>query len=252
MSGYDQELVQGILDRAGALERKLVGGAQPTKTSDAEMKTIRWVVLSGTQYEKNITTFTRNINELLKNQKIRLELVKSTGSSIGRLLFNNREKYETHCCNSGNCVICANGIRDPGNNVSSKITQCDYKVDKSLGCNDSGIYRITCPCSAAYTGKTTTSFGQRFDEHFKRYHKSSINEHSKECPQGKNKEEYKLQLLENVFSRGKYTLSEREYLWNERLGGEINVQKILKNNWVDTIWRQMKRQTLQCILLLNF
>ena len=126
MSGYDQELVQGILNRAGALERKLVGGAQPTKTSDAEMKTIRWVVLSGTPYEKNITTFTRNINELLKNQKIRLELVKSTGSSIGRLLFNNREKYETHCCNSGNCAICANGIRDPGNNVSSKITQCDY------------------------------------------------------------------------------------------------------------------------------
>ena len=92
---------------------------------------------------------------------------------------------------------------------------------------------FTCPCSAAYTGKTTTSFGQRFDEHFKRYHKSSINEHSKECPQGRNKEDYKLQLLENVFSRGKYTLSEREFLWNERLGGEINVQKILKNNWME-------------------
>ena len=54
--------------------------------------------------------------------------------------------------------------------------------------------------------------------------------HSKECPQWRRKEDYKLQFLENVFGRGKYTLSEREYLWNERLGGEINIQKILRNN----------------------
>ena len=231
MSGYDPELVQGILSQAGALQRRLESRAQPTATNDAdEMKTIRWVVLSGTSYEKNITTFTRNINELLKSHNIRLELVKSTGSSLGRLLFNNREKYETHQCNSGNCSICAHQIRDPGNHVASKITRCEYKVDKSLSCTDSGIYRITCPCSAAYTGKTTTSFGQRFDEHFKSYHKSSINDHSKECPQGKKKEDYKLQFLENVFSRGKYTLSEREFLWNERLGGEINIQKILRSS----------------------
>ena len=231
MSGYDPELVQGILDQAGALQRRLESRAQPTAMNDTdEMKAIRWVVLSGTSYEKNITTFTRNINELLKNHNIRLELVKSTGSSLGRLLFNNREKYETHQCNSGNCSICAHQIRDPGNHVASKITRCEYKVDRSLSCTDSGIYRITCPCSAAYTGKTTTSFGQRFDEHFKSYHKSSINDHSKECPQGKNKEDYKLQFLENVFSRGKYTLSEREFLWNERLGGEINIQKILRSS----------------------
>ena len=60
--------------------------------------------------------------------------------------------------------------------------------------------------------------------------KSSVNDHSKECPQGRIKEDYRVHFLENVHSRGKYTLSEREFLWNERLGGEINIQKILRNN----------------------
>ena len=33
--------------------------------------------------------------------------------------------------------------------------------------------------------------------------------------------------LENVWGRGKYTLSEREYLWNKRLKGNINIQKTI-------------------------
>ena len=38
-----------------------------------------------------------------------------------------------------------------------------------------------------------------------------------------------VQFLENVWDRGKYSLSEREYLWNKRMKGSINVQKTLKN-----------------------
>ena len=60
------------------------------------------------------------------------------------------------------------------------------------------------------------------------YKESSVLDHSKVCPFGKKKEQYNVQFLENNLNRGKYTLSEREYLWNERLRGELNVQKVLK------------------------
>ena len=88
-------------------------------------------MLSGTSYEKEISNFTSNINELLKNHKIKLEIVKSTGSNIGRLLFNNREKFNAHECNVGNCYICANEIKDPGSQVPSKITHYEYLLDKT-------------------------------------------------------------------------------------------------------------------------
>ena len=37
------------------------------------------------------------------------------------------------------------------------------------------------------------------------------------------------QLRFGVEQEVRYTLSERGFLWNERLGGETNVQKILGN-----------------------
>ena len=228
-SGYDEKMIDGILGQADTLERSLVSKNRSLNKSD--IKIIRWVILSGTSYEKNITDFARNINDLMKNQKIRLEIVVSTGSSIGRLLFNNREKYTKDSrCSVARCTICKDEIRSSDYEVTSKITSYQYHTDRNTNCDDRGIYRITCPCSAAYTGKTTTSFGKRFNEHFQNYRESSVNEHSKICLLGQNKDQYKIQFLENSLNRGKYTLSEREYLWNERLGGEINIQKTLKNN----------------------
>ena len=79
-----------------------------------------------------------------------------------------------------------------------------------------------------YTGKTTVPFGTRFNQHFTQT-SSSVFEHYKTCPIGVQKISYSVQFLENVHSRGKYTLSEREYLWNERLRGMMNIQKTLKN-----------------------
>ena len=164
-SGYDEKLVDGILGQASTLERSLVSKNQIMNNSD--IKIIRWVILSGTSYEKNISDFARNINDLMKNQKIKLELVKSTGSSIGRLLFNNREKYEKdNKCSFAKCTICKDEIRSEEYEVKSKITSYKYHIDTNTNCDDGAIYRITCPCSSAYTGKTTSSFGRRFAEHF--------------------------------------------------------------------------------------
>ena len=154
---------------------------------------------------------------------------KLLGSSIGNLLFNNNEKYERKCDNK-KCNICSGNHRSFDFQVHSKITSCKYRINKNVNCDDCGIYRVTCQCSSAYTGKTTTSFCQRFKEHFQLYRESSIRDHSKKCRLGQNIQNYKIQFLEKSSDRGKYTLSEREFLWNERLGGEINIQKILKNN----------------------
>ena len=128
------------------------------------------------------------------------------------------------------CTICKNQHRFSDSKVISKITSLKYAIDKNLNCNDSGIYRVTCPCSAAYTGKTTISFKQRLNEHFQPHRESTLNKHCKTCEHGRNKSEYESTFLENIKNRGKYTLSEREYLWNERLGGELNIQKIVKGN----------------------
>ena len=224
-SGYDRDMVDGILDKAKDLQRNLIKATHPSKNSN--IKTIRWVVLSGTFYEKIIQEFARNLNNLLESQNIRFELVKSTGSNLSQLLFSNREKYKKRQkCNLKKCFICSQRIRSMESKIISKLSQQKYHIDSNMNCEDRGIYRITCPCKAAYTGKTTTSFVQRFEEHFKG--NSSISEHVKSCTMGNRKSDYELQFLENCLNRGKYTLSEREYLWNERLGGELNVQKILK------------------------
>ena len=76
-------------------------------------------------------------------------------------------------------------------------------------CEDRGIYRITCPCNAAYTGRSTTSFAKRFKEYFK--DNLPIHEHVKGCPTGNRKRDIKSLLLENFSNRGVPTLSEREY-----------------------------------------
>ena len=226
-SGYDKRIIDGILGQSGNLTRSLV--KRDRTVDDSHVRTIRWVILSGTYYEKATMNFTKNLNELLSNHDIKFEVVRSTGSNLGRLLYKNHEKYEENC-REKNCNICTNGNRSSDFEVHSKITSSKYAIDKNINCSDSGIYRITCSCSSAYTGKTTTSFNQRFKVHFQLHRESSIKDHALKCEKGKDAKDYEIKFLESVKSRGKFTLSEREYLWNERLGGEMNIQKILKNN----------------------
>ena len=170
-----------------------------------------------------------------------MEVVKSTGSCLGQLLFNNREKFDvSRICSLHSCNICSKNLRPDSNQVAGKISSFKYRVDTNLNCDNCGIYRISCPCSAVYIGKNTTRFGKRFDEHFRV--NSSVFDHSRVCALGRTKEQYTVQFLENSFNRGKYTLSEREYLWNERLGGELNVQKILRKlNLISYLMIKMKK-----------
>lgn len=225
-SGYDMVMVDSILSQASVLDRVLTPMVRDNN-SDSDTHLIRWVILSGTAFEKQIHDFTARINRSLQNHNIKVEIVKSTGSSIGKLLFNNNVKsHVPHVCN--NCDVCSKNLRgDPGE-VISPTNGRSYPLNKNLNCSNCGIYCVFCPCLALYTGKTTTYYSNRFDEHFSSSG-SAVFDHMKHCQVGKNKEDFKIQFLENMYSRGKYTLSEREYLWNERLRGIINIQKTLRS-----------------------
>ena len=88
------------------------------------------------------------------------------------------------------------------------------------------IYIIDGNCSAQYTGKTT-HFGVRSNEHFSQG--TAISTHIRECNVCNDTTDFKMTLVENLLMRGKYSLSEREFLWNERIRGSINAQKTLSS-----------------------
>ena len=68
-----------------------------------------------------------------------------------------------------------------------------------------------------YVGKTTTKFNQRFNEHFHNPELLRSLNTQIQCSIGKQKTDFSVQYLESMYSRGKYTLSEKEYLWNEHV-----------------------------------
>ena len=84
-------------------------------------------------------------------------------------------------------------------------------------------------CNSQYTGKTV-NFSQRFVEHFSTSRQSTVYQHKKECHKCYITKDFEVTLVENCHNRGKFSLSEREYLWNARIKGTMNIQKTLKAN----------------------
>ena len=225
-SGYCPQMVDNILLQAHTLQRNLT--PLPSR-SDTEINSVRWVILSGTSYEKTLENFASRINKTLIHHKIKLDIVKCNGSSIGKILFQNHIKSNFALACSRRCDVCSNDLRNENSHIESPTNGRSYPIDTNLSCSDCGIYCVSCSCLSLYVGKTTTKFNQRFKEHFQKSRTSAILEHSKICSVGKEKTDFSVQYLESVYSRGKYSLSEREYLWNERLRGVLNIQKTLKS-----------------------
>ena len=142
-------------------------------------------------------------------------------------IFLNNVKSVVHVCNTRNCSVCSGNLRPDSDVIISTTNGRSYRIDSNLNCNNSGIYCISSSCLALYTGKPTGYYNKRFDEHFTSK-SSAVLDHLKTCQVCKRKKDFSIQYLENMFSRGKYSLSEREYLWNERLRGILNIQKTLK------------------------
>ena len=70
-------------------------------------------------------------------------------------------------------------------------------------------------------------FGTRIKEHLKSSKGSAIYFHMKDCYMCNDAKDFEVTFVENYQNRGKYSLSEREYLWNSRIKGTINLQKPL-------------------------
>ena len=178
-SGYDPDMVQQILSTASQLKRDL---RQEPRERNEEFDVVRWVVLAGTSYIPRMKKFAERINRSMKMHKIKLELVESTGQSIGSILFNNNAKSsdKSFGCSSARCHLCRENLRTESGEVVSSTNGRSYLINKSLNCTDRGIYSIVCACTSLYTGKTTTSFAQRFREHFSSA-SSAVFDHSESC-----------------------------------------------------------------------
>ena len=223
-SGYDRNMVSDILNEAASLKRELSYKFNRPETD--ETNKIRWVTLSGSSFEKEQKDFVMSMNNVLKDHHIKFEIIKTTGPSIGSLLFNNYDKqiFNEERCNS-TCVVCDNDARGDRNYVVSSVSKKKYFINANINCKHSGIYAITCKCIDQYSGKTTVMNGKRFKEHWSKG--TSVKQHLTTCKSNPTPGDVKVQFLENVWDRGKYSLSEREFLWTKRLKGTINVQKVI-------------------------
>jgi len=225
-SDYPEKMISDILNNAPNITRNII--VNTNRENIENIHIARLVILSGTSYEKEFSKFTFKMNTLMAPQ-IKIELVKATAFPISRLLFHNSVNMgETVTCVSQSCFICSNVMKNSDSMVTSNITSNSYKTDKRLNCNDGGIYVITGGCGQQYTGKTTNTYSNRTNEHFCKSKTSSIFSHKQNCGKCVIAGDCSVTFVENYLNRGKYTLSEREYLWNCRIKGTLNIQKTLR------------------------
>ena len=169
------------------------------------------------------------MNRVLATSGIKVELVKTTGPSIAKSLFHNNNNGPDFTEDCGNCIICRNGAHNEQNTICSNVTGKSYRIAKNLTCDNGGIYLFEGACKDQYTGKTTVPNSQRTYEHIRKQKSSSVYKHREKCGQCKGSLDFSVSFIEDYRKRGKFTLLEREYLWNLRMKGVINDQKTLLN-----------------------
>ena len=225
-SGYKREDIELAFANHETLPRNL---SNQVTTSDDDCHEVRLVALSGTSYAKDIDLFAMRMNRVLSSANIKVSIVRTTGPSIARLLFRNNDSRmaEVDC---RNCIVCNNEARNKEGVEMSNTTGKSYKIPVNLTCRNGGIYVYEGgECVDQYTGKTTVATGTRFLEHLRHQKTSSVYKHRISCRQCQGSVNFKCSILEDYRGRGKYTLSEREYLWNYRIKGVINSQRTLLN-----------------------
>ena len=129
------------------------------------------------------------------------------------IIYNNSNPPDVpDFCVEKNCIVCNNDIKDESRILTSATTGNSYKLGRDLNCCEGGIYAVTGNCSQQYVGKTV-SFGKRMKDHLKTK-STSIHCHKQNCKKCCSVNNFKVTYVENYHDRGKYTLSEREFLWN--------------------------------------
>ena len=229
-SGYPLALINKILDEAPNLSRTLSNVEMASSQNGSLKYVMRLVVLAGTQYENEFDEFASRMNTLMSSSAMKVEIVKSTSLSLSQFLFNNCDKVrQVNPCVIPNCIICDNNMNKGNIVIKSTTSGKEQKVNVNLDCSNGGIYIVTGGCFEQYTGKTTTTFSNRIHEHFMSSKTSTVFQHKENCNDCSNPENCSIGFIENYLDRGKYSLSEREYLWNYRFKGTMNIQKTLKS-----------------------
>ena len=77
------------------------------REDDDDMHKVRLVTLAGTPYAADIEAFATRMNRVLVTSKINVQIVKTTGPSLAKLLFRNNTNVSDEV-NCGNCIICRN------------------------------------------------------------------------------------------------------------------------------------------------
>ena len=228
-SGYSHAMVDRILALAPSLKRNLEYTSRIGKSALNKHLNVRLVILSGTMYENDFIKFSRRMNSLFQDSGLHIDIVTSTSLSLSRLLFNNNEKQLLDHCTDSKCLICKYGTLNKSGMITSNATGHSYVIDNTLRCTDGGIYVATGACHSQYTGKTV-DFCKRFIEHLSTSKSSTVYQHKTKCAKCYIPQDFGVTFVENIYSRGKYSLSEREYLWNHRIKGSMNIQKTLNAN----------------------
>ena len=231
-SGYSSLMLNGILYRKDGLKRILFKPDDDIEDGGRGVNnfeiSVRLVILSGTGYENELCNFGRRMNSVLSASCLTIEIVRSTCPPLSRLLFNyNDYDHVERKCSNKKCIVCKDGMRSNVNYVASNVTGHHYPIDSNVNCDNGGIYAVQGACNAQYTGKTV-KFGNRFIEHFSTSKTSAVYCHKQQCHKCYLTSDFEVTYIENYQKRGKYTLSEREFLWNQRVKGTINAQKTLK------------------------
>ena len=221
-SGYQKKMVTDILSSAESLTRDL---SVTVNLPLNDKLSVRLVTLAGSSYVNKFNVFVSRMNSILTNTNIRIELVKCTSAKLSQMLFNNSNVCNLDRPSNDNCAACRNDMLNGTGVVKSNVTGKSFKVDNHLNCSKGGIYIIETTCAAQYTGKTI-HYGVRSNEHFIQGG-TAIFPHIQNCDICENPLDFKLTLAEDYLKRGKYSLSEREYLWNNRIRGSINTQRTL-------------------------
>ena len=229
-SGYKQDIVDEILNQAPTMERSLLCKKEENALNavDNDTHAVRLVILSGTPYEHEFVDFAKRLNPIIEPNGMKIEIVKSTSVSVGRMLFNNNDKSPIpHSCSDSKCLACQKELLCKSGEVKSTVTGEKYLVDESINCSNGGIYVVEGACGSQYTGKTVL-FSKRVNDHLGLNKQTAVFAHKQDCNTCYHTGDFNVTLCENYYKRGKYSLSEREYLWNHRIKGTMNVQKTLK------------------------
>ena len=233
-SDYDEKIIDPILDSAKSYQRKITTAQEYLKAKPKEKTDkILWVceyTPGKSSYYNELKSLVADINKtVLQNFSTKIQVISTIQSSLARTLFNNPNfaKPNSNRCDFKKCLLCQAWPDTLDQVITSEVGEV-FNVRTRANCKNGGIYLATCnDCESQYIGKTV-NFYQRFLQHTAKSSKSALQQHTRVCSNSSFdsiRKKYSFSLIFDMFDRGKYSLSEIEMMWVDKMKSSINVQK---------------------------